>query len=422
MLLIPIGLADFPLRRTPWISIAIGLTCLVVHLQTEAPEQEVRKFHMSAELREYWSDHPYLVPPVGIAAVVPPDEVRKARAAYDQQKADGTLPDAETLAREMTTWESLFVAATRTSPSYEWGLVPARGWAQPGWISAMFLHGSWLHLIGNLLFFAVVGPTLEQLLSPIVFLGFYLVGGVTAGLGQVLVNPHSEIPMIGASGAIAACMGAFTVRFASDHVRLIFFRGLGPRLVEWPAWIWAALWVFEQLLMVFLNGAAGGGVALVAHLSGFAFGMAVAGVLRATGWGGGLEDRAPSEESSREPGDPLSRAEALVDRKDLPGAVRAYRTLLWNEPDNIPAKWGLVRVLFRTGERAEASRLFNEVLRKWLDAGHANQFLIQRAVGVVGHQLDPRELSPDCARAVAPHLEGIDEALAVAAYEVAGRR
>jgi membrane associated rhomboid family serine protease len=321
----------------------------------------------------------------------------------------------------MTTWQSLFVASTRTSPSYDWGLVPARGWAQPGWITAMFLHGSWLHLIGNFIFFAVVGPALEELLSPLVFLGFYLLGGVIAGLGQVLVNPHSEIPMIGASGAIAACMGAFTLRFASDQVRLIFFRGFAPRIVEWPAWVWAGLWVFEQLLMVLLHGVSGGGVALFAHLSGFAFGMAAAGLMRVTGWGGGLEARAPPEESSGEPRDALSQADALADRHDLPGAIRVYRNLLRSEPDNIPAKWGLARILFQTGETTEASRLFNEVLRKWLEGGRTNQFLIKQAVGAVGRQLDPRELSPDCARAIAPYLESIDQALAVTAYDIAAR-
>src|SRR5262249_22180793 len=137
------------------------------------------------------------------------------------------------------------VLAAAAGPMRRWALVPARGFAQPGWITGFFLHFGWMHLLGNLLFLYIVAPLLEDAWGRMRFLAFYVMGGLVANLAQFSLAPHSQIAIAGASGAIAACMGAFSIRFATQRVRMAYFIWLiriwvGTALV--PAWICGAAW------------------------------------------------------------------------------------------------------------------------------------------------------------------------------------
>jgi membrane associated rhomboid family serine protease len=142
-------------------------------------------------------------------------------------------------------------------------------------IVSLFLHGGWLHLLGNMLFLWIFGNNIEDKLGPLGYIGFYLAGGIIATAAQVLLDSSSVIPLIGASGAIAAVMGAYLVWFPRAPILTIalFF------LVEVPAAIWLAIWFVLQ----FFTGP-DSGVAYMAHIGGFVFGAVVALLLRNTEW------------------------------------------------------------------------------------------------------------------------------------------
>ena len=191
----------------------------------------------------------------------------------------------------------------------EWGIVPAEltdAWASGSGlvgealtlISSQFLHGGWLHLLGNLLFLWIFGNNVEDRLGRLRFLLFYLVGGAIAGLTQVAIDPASTIPTIGASGAIAATLGAYLVLFPRARITSLVFLGFFYQLIDVPAVVVLVFWFLLQLI----DGIAslgvtdvGGGVAFFAHIGGFVFGALVGVVVRGVGGrGGGRRPVAPA--------------------------------------------------------------------------------------------------------------------------------
>jgi membrane associated rhomboid family serine protease len=178
----------------------------------------------------------------------------------------------------------------------EWGVVPGRltaAWDRGGWLSgetltlftSQFLHGGWLHLLGNLLYLWIFGNNVEDRLGRLGFLVFYLAGGVIAGVAQVAIDPESPIPTIGASGAIAATLGAYLVFFPGARVTSLVFLGFFYQLVRVPAAIVLVIWFALQLLngIGSLGVTQGGGVAFFAHIGGFVFGAVVAWLVNRLG-------------------------------------------------------------------------------------------------------------------------------------------
>ncbi|WP_227284928.1 MULTISPECIES: rhomboid family intramembrane serine protease [Paracoccaceae] len=159
----------------------------------------------------------------------------------------------------------------------EWGLVPAevaRGQEAHTLITSMFLHGGWMHLIGNMLFLWIFGDNLEDLLGHFGFLTFYLACGLAAALGQMLADPVSTIPMVGASGAIAGVMGGYLLMFPRARIDVLVIIVIIFKIFTIPAWLMLGLWFALQLFNGLSIDAANGGVAYWAHAGGF-----VAGVL-----------------------------------------------------------------------------------------------------------------------------------------------
>jgi membrane associated rhomboid family serine protease len=185
-----------------------------------------------------------------------------------------------------------------------WGVVPAElvaALSSGGVISAealtlvtsQFLHGSLVHIGGNMLFLWIFGNNIEDRFGRLSFLAFYLVGGIVAGLTQVVIDPTSTIPTIGASGAIAATLGAYLVLFPGARVTTAIFLIFFYQLIEVPAifvlGFWFVLQLFDGLGSLGAMGeATTGGVAFFAHIGGFVFGAAVA-LLYRTLRGGRIE-------------------------------------------------------------------------------------------------------------------------------------
>ena len=162
----------------------------------------------------------------------------------------------------------------------QWSAVPAQIVSGHHWITiltAMFMHGSWSHIIGNMIFLWAFAPEIEDAMGRGRYLVFYLVGGLVAMLAQVLADPHSTVPNLGASGAIAAVMGAFLVTYPRDQIRTLLFILVFARIRFIPAALLIGFWFLTQL---FHAGAVAqvqtGGVAYLAHIGGFIFGAATA--------------------------------------------------------------------------------------------------------------------------------------------------
>jgi len=179
----------------------------------------------------------------------------------------------------------------------QWGAVPSKITAaiQHGdWLSgaivgiftSLFLHGGWLHIIGNMLYLWIFGNNVEDRLGRLRFLGFYLAGGVVAALAQVAIDPTSTQPLVGASGAIAAALGAYIVLFPGARILSLVFLGFFYQLLEVPALIILGFWFVLQLISGFASlgvQTAQGGVAFFAHIGGFALGVVVGLAARAIG-------------------------------------------------------------------------------------------------------------------------------------------
>jgi membrane associated rhomboid family serine protease len=163
---------------------------------------------------------------------------------------------------------------------FTWGLVPAHLISNPAtaWITiftAMFLHGSWIHLLGNMWFLYIFGDNIEARLGGARYLVFYLLSGVAAALLQTYFLPVSQEPMIGASGAIAGVLGAYLLSFPRSRIASLVPILFIFTIVEIPAVIFLIFWFILQIYsgLFAMQGANASGIAWWAHVGGFAFGV-----------------------------------------------------------------------------------------------------------------------------------------------------
>jgi membrane associated rhomboid family serine protease len=161
-----------------------------------------------------------------------------------------------------------------------WGLVPSRLIANPAesWVtifSSMFIHGGWFHILSNMWVLYIFGDNIEDRLGSVRYLAFYLLGGITAALLQVYFSMGSNMPQIGASGAIAAVLGAYLLLFPRARVASLVPILFIFTLIELPAYIFLGFWFVTQLFSgwLALHGADASNIAWWAHVGGFAFGM-----------------------------------------------------------------------------------------------------------------------------------------------------
>ena len=164
-----------------------------------------------------------------------------------------------------------------------WSVIPIRIMHGHRWITlltSMFMHAGWMHIIGNMIYLWAFGREIESAMGSFRFLIFYLAGGIVAMMSQIVADPYSRVPCLGASGAIAAVMGAFLVTYPRDRIRTVIFFLIFVRIAFIPA---AALIGFWFLMQVFNLGAVAqvrtGGVAYLAHIGGFLFGIVTARLL-----------------------------------------------------------------------------------------------------------------------------------------------
>lgn len=197
-----------------------------------------------------------------------------------------------------------------TSSICEWGLVPARLFGTQGtepyipnsyeifvgqtnpfpcqafvnksWLqmlTSMFMHGGWMHLIGNMWFLWIFGNNIEDSMGHVRFFIFYILCGVGAALAQMFLSPDSHLPMVGASGAIGGVMGAYVVLYPQVKIDTFLVLGIFVRMIQVPAWLMLGYWFVIQIFSAgFASG--GGGVAFAAHIGGFLTGSALIWIFR----------------------------------------------------------------------------------------------------------------------------------------------
>lgn len=192
-----------------------------------------------------------------------------------QAERGASISQLQLLARQMSAYDLMI---------WQWGVRPS----DPGVLqvfTAMFLHGGWMHLAGNMLFLWIYGDNVEHRLGRLGYLGFYLGTGVLASLGDVMLRWGSDVPSVGASGAISGVLGAYFLWFPENRVRVfVAFFPFFFRIVEIGArWVLGFYLVFNNLLPLLLSGGESGGVSYGAHIGGFVAGAAGALLLDRAG-------------------------------------------------------------------------------------------------------------------------------------------
>ena len=151
-------------------------------------------------------------------------------------------------------------------------------------LTSMFLHGGWMHVLGNMWFLWIFGDNIEDILGHAKFLAFYLVCGIAAALTQTVLNPYSRVPMVGASGAIAGVMGAYMVKFPHSRIRTLAFILFFITTFDVPAWLmliyWFAIQLFSGVGSVGYTQVSQGGTAFFAHVGGFIGGVLLVNLMR----------------------------------------------------------------------------------------------------------------------------------------------
>ena len=414
-MLIPYGLDEMRLPRMPWATVGIVVACVLCHAAlsaSSAGEAAERRFEV---LVETWRNHPGLETPPELEARTGLTRERlqiERWARHAPREPEAGLAEARD---RLAAQADAFAEALEASPAHRWGLVPAKGLLQPGWITSLFVHQDLGHLLGNMLVFALVaGPFLEAAWGPAFFLALYLLGGVAAGAAQTIGQGGSVVPLIGASGAISACLGAFALRFAHRRVRMAYWFFLfvrGTFLV--PAWLYALLGFGADLLFLSIGGRASH-VAYAAHVGGFLFGVAVAAGVRASG----LDARLTPEGMGRWGAslDATRAGEALASG-DLVEARRRLEPAVTRRADDEVSLLALARLSASQYDRGRATELTGRLLRLRLAAGDlagARALLTE-----LGGAIEPAQLEPATAFRAAELVAVSDPALATRLDEAA---
>ena len=287
-IIIPVGHESNEVRRLPWITFGIMALCLIVHifLSLDVGAKENQLGSSAEELVTYYFDHPYLElnPEIKKLLFSGGDEER-LEAVISAYRQMAPRPDRLTVAEEQEKLDRLgtaLLSSLNDVPYRKWGYIPAdRSFL--ALLTYMFVHGGWLHLLGNLLLLYITGPFIEDLWGRPIYAAFYLTMGGLSALMYASHYPNFAGPLIGASGAIAGVMGAFLINFFKTKINFFYWIGFFFRgTFEAPAFVMLPLWVFLEFFnasvvdSIQAEGSGGGGVAHWAHVWGFVFGVLVA--------------------------------------------------------------------------------------------------------------------------------------------------
>lgn len=434
-MIIPLSHEDHRSRRWPVVTFAIVIVCLCVHVFfTLTGGVQLGTDRVAAAARdtlEYLEEHPYLTPPAEAAPLLDslPSGVKAAlSAAREEGPPRGASVEKEQ--RELSSRAVAFEQAISEARVFRYGFVPhRRNWG--ALFTCMFVHGGWIHLIGNLWMLWLCGGNLEDRWGRPVFAGMYVVAGIGATLLHFFFFPQSAAPLIGASGAIAGAMGGFLVVFFYTRIRFAYFffpMRLAMGTFTAPAYLMLPLWVGWELLSATVF--ARSGVAHWAHVGGFLIGFATAFGLRLSGAESKLDAAVESTVTVTQ--DPrIQAATDHLDRREAPQAIALLRERLRESPGDIDA----LLLLARAASDARDDRLQAEATSKLIEAywiaGHVETALevfyeprppsveahMSRAVGlrVARHLAASNQASQAAALCARLQRDGLTDEIAVRA-------
>ncbi|HEY0372775.1 MAG TPA: rhomboid family intramembrane serine protease, partial [Thermoanaerobaculia bacterium] len=329
-MLLPIGRDDAEIRRHAWVCYVIFALNILMFVGVSVAEREAMK-RATAEWQEaieYQEEHPYLKTPQAMERLI-----GSAGMSYLESRSRnyGAVPldRMKIEQRELDEQTAEAEAARRDQPKVRLGYVPSDGNFFTIFTS-IFVHAGFMHLIGNLLYLFLSGPFVEDVYGRPLFALLYFGGGIAATLTYGANNASSIIPLVGASGAIAAVMGAYLVRFARSKVEFLFmpliFRPSWHYRFALPAFVVLPLWFAQQLLGMRVEAASG--VGFSAHVGGFVFGLVFALLIMITK----IEDKwvnpAVLQQTTWSLDDRLVRAMDARHRGDVDGAKRELGSVL----------------------------------------------------------------------------------------------
>jgi membrane associated rhomboid family serine protease len=245
-MILPLTHERTTVSKLPWVSFVIIALCFVTFIATKPSLDESSRSgaRLLAPLEFYFA-HPYLkLDP----RLVPPESrplLEKALAEEGQTAKPLGRSTAAFEQEELDRMTRDWIAETERNTIWRYGLIPARIRPQSV-ITHQFLHGGWLHLLGNLFFFYLLGPFVEDVWGRKWFAAFFLLAGVVSGLLYAAHYPHLYRPLIGASGAIAGVMGAFLVLHGRTKIRFFYWLGLLFGTFNAPAWLMLPLWFASE--------------------------------------------------------------------------------------------------------------------------------------------------------------------------------
>lgn len=283
-MIIPISHESNKVRRLPWVSFFLMASCLVINIliSFEIGKKGEELDRTAKELLNYYLQHPYLKLDPETKKLLfgekENEDVEKMLASY-RRRASRKIHFLQDDEQQKLDQLSQKLKNTRNDVPYrKYGFIPAQK-SSIGLVTYMFIHGGWMHLIGNLLLLFLTGPFIEDVWGRPIFAAFYITAGLFSGFMFSLYYPNFTGPLIGASGAIAGLMGAFLIRYWRTKIKFFFFFFIIHGTFKAPAWvmlpIWLALEIFTVNAIDSVN-AEGGGVAHWAHIWGFIFGVVVA--------------------------------------------------------------------------------------------------------------------------------------------------
>lgn len=292
-----------------------------------------------SEVREevvaYWSAHPDLATPQQLAEIDLERGSRSGRA----QSASGEPVDAEAQA-QLDRLAARLVEVVKEDPLRGWSYVPMEN-NLLGLVTYQFLHGGVLHLVFNLWFMWLCACNLEDRWGRVVFLLMYVSAGIVAALAHRFAMAESTLPLIGASGSVAGAMGAFLVLFARTKIRFFYWYFVRIGTFSAPAWVMLPLWLCQEVLFGVLSGGADG-TAHFAHVGGFVYGMAFAGLMVISGLDRRLDDAEEAKITTAQ--DPrILSAGRLIDEGRHTEAVTILERYIVTEPRSVDALLELLR-------------------------------------------------------------------------------
>ena len=354
-MLLPIGHDETEVRRLPWVTLSLIALCLLVLFGTGTSSCDGSLPHWQAQVDA---------------------ELARVEALEDEGvEVEPELP---------------------LSAYQKWGLVPAK-LSLRDLVTHQFMHAGWVHLFFNMLLLYLLGPPIEDRWGRPVFLGLYLTGGAFAGIFFAATAAGSSVPLVGASGAVAAVMGAYLVRLYKSRLRYLYFL-LRLGTFEAPAYLMLPLWFLGEVVSAKLSdGASGqGGVAYWAHVGGFLYGAAFAGAIKATRLEEGFLARKLEQKLVLAAGNPVvEEIQGLQQQGRFEEAYERLRKEMRCSPDDpeiVIATWDAASALRRPSEMAG---VLGAQIERWVagkELQTAADYWCELTLSIPDAETDPRIL------------------------------